>query len=253
MFPTIQIGPFTLQTSGLFVLIGVWLGLILSEKYSVRQRYPTDKLYNLVFIPLIAGLVGARISFFMSNFTAFSGNLPGLFSLNLALFDPFGGFVFACLAGLIYGRREKLPLWETLDVLTPFLAVVFVGIGFSHLASGNAYGRATDLPWGIQLWGARRHPSQVYEILASLATLGFIWRDSSRESVPGMLFLKFLAITSIWFVFLEGFRGDSHILLAGIRTNQITAFIVLGCVIYAIEKRISRKRLFQNHNEVGEL
>jgi len=60
-----------------------------------------------------------------------------------------------------------LPLWPALDALTPGLAAVMIAIGLAHIASGDAFGSPADLPWAIQLWGARRHPTQIYETLAA--------------------------------------------------------------------------------------
>jgi phosphatidylglycerol---prolipoprotein diacylglyceryl transferase len=243
MFPTIQIGPLSVQTSGLFILVALWLGLNLSEKYAVKHGYPADKLYTLVFVTLIAGLTGARLSFILSNYSAFSGNLIEVFSMNPALLDSLGGFVAAILAGLIYSQKNKLPAWETFDALTPLLAVLMVGNGLSHLATGNVYGSETGMPWGINLWGAKRHLTQIYEILAGLATLTIVWWYSLRTNIPGALFLVFLIITSIWIIFIEGFRGDSRVFLAGIRTNQIIALMILCYALFVTEKRIAQKSL----------
>jgi prolipoprotein diacylglyceryltransferase len=106
-------------------------------------------------------------------------------------------------------KEGSLPLWSTLDALTPFFAVFALGLGLAHLASGSAFGKETTLPWGIELWGAVRHPSQVYEILASLLILGLLWFQRA-DARPGLHFLTFAALTSgCASLFLEAFRGDS--------------------------------------------
>ena len=63
MLPTIQIGPVSLQAPGLVLLVGLWIGLTLSERRAQRQEDNPAHLYNLVFIALIAGVVGARLSY----------------------------------------------------------------------------------------------------------------------------------------------------------------------------------------------
>ena len=241
MFPTIQLGPLNIQAPGLVIIISLWAGLSLAEKLARRNNYPADKIYNLVLVSLIAGVIGARLSFVLSNIGVFADSLSSIVSLNPGLLDPFGGTVTALLAAVIYGHKNQLEIWSTLDILTPFFAVVMIGIGISHLSSGNAYGLETSLPWGFLLWGAVRHPSQVYEIAASSLTLLVIWRDFSKNARAGILFLKFLIITSIWIILLEGFRGDSHIIAAGIRSNQVIALITLAVSVILFEKRISNK------------
>ena len=239
MFPTLQLGPLNIQTPGLLILISFWVGLTLSERYSARHGYPGDKLYNLVFISLAAGIVGARLSFALGNLSAFSGNPINLFSLNTGLLDSFGGIASACLAAVIYGHRKRLVLWDTLDALTPLFAVLMVGISVSHLASGNAYGSITTLPWGIELWGARRHPSQIYEIIASCLTLVITLRESSHGSIRGSLFLKFIIVTSIWLILVEGYKGDSLVIASGFRGTQIGFFIVLTVAIFLYNKLVA--------------
>ncbi len=239
MFPTLQFGPLNIQTPGLIILISVWVGLTLSERYSVRHGYSGDKLYNLVLISLAAGIVGARVSFALGNLPAFSSNPINLFSLNPGLLDVFGGIASAFLAAIIYGYRKRLLLWDTLDALTPLFAVTMIGISISHLASGNAYGSITTLPWGIELWGAQRHPSQIYEIIASSFALFLIWRDTAHNSIRGALFLKFMIVTSTWLILVEGFKGDSLVIANGFRGYQIGYFIILVVAIFLYNKRVT--------------
>jgi phosphatidylglycerol:prolipoprotein diacylglycerol transferase len=241
MFPTIQVGPLNIQASGLILIISLWVGLSLAEKFAKMRSYPVDKLYNLVFISLIAGILGARLFFILGNLNSFTGNLTNVFSLNPGLLDSFGALVAATLAAVIYGQKNKLQLWETLDALTPLFAVIMIGIGISHLSSGNAFGAETNLPWGIHLWGAKRHPSQAYEIIASLITLAIIWRDFTRIQNSGIVFLKFAMITSIWLILFGGFRGDSQTILIGIRSGQLAFFLILAVAVYFYEKRLPKE------------
>lgn len=241
MFPTLQIGSASLQTSGLVILASIWIGLVFSEKLAVRKGISADYIYNLVAISLIAGLFGARLGYFFENINAFSKNISSLFSLQAGLSDTFVGIATAIISGAIYLQRKKLPLWETLDAITPFLSVLVVGIGFSHFASGKAYGMPASLPWSIELWGAKRHPSQIYEIIAGLIVVGFIWQQYGRLTVPGTLFLKFIMLTSLWVLFLEGFRGDSQIFAGGIRTVQVIALIAFCIAAYFLERLLGHK------------
>jgi prolipoprotein diacylglyceryltransferase len=240
MFPTIRVGPLNIQAPGLIIIIALWVGLNLAERFAKRRNFPIDRLYNLVFISLIAGILGARLFFILGNHNSFTGNFINIFSLNPGLLDPFGGLVTAALAAFIYGQKYKLHLWDTLDALTPLFSVMMIGIGLSHLSSGNSYGSETSMPWGVNLWGAKRHPSQVYEIITSIVTLAILWQDFSKVKNPGLIFLKFTIITSIWFILIEGFRGDSQILAAGIRAGQIIAFVILVIGFYLYEKKLSK-------------
>lgn len=219
----------------ILAVAAIWIGLSLAEKRSGRHGIENNDLYNLVFYPLIGYILGGRILFAIENLSAFAQKPGDLFSLNLDLFDPTGGMAIALLVALVYGQRRKLPLWSTLDALTPFFAVFALGLGLAHLASGNAFGKETSLPWGIQLWGAARHPSQIYEMLAALLILGLLWFQKA-DTRPGIHFLTFTALTSAARLFLEAFRGDSTLVFDGLRSAQIIAWIVLAFSLYFMDR-----------------
>jgi prolipoprotein diacylglyceryltransferase len=243
MLPVVDIGPLSIQTSGLLLLIGLWVGLLRTERYARRLGLDANQIYNLTMITLLAGLVGARLVYAGQHPGAFTGNLLGLLALTPEMLDPLGGIVVGLLAAFIYGQRKNIPLWNTLDAFTPAFAILMIVIGLSHLASGRAYGAPSDLPWSISLWGAERHPTQIYETLIAIAITVLIWpREKQRwAETPGVRFLIFLAANSAARLFLEAFRGDSHILFASLRTAQIVSWVLLALSIYLIRRRLTRQ------------
>lgn len=225
----------------ILVVAAIWAGLWLAEKRSAKHGINPNDLNNIAFFPLIGYLLGGRILFAFENFSAFAQNPQSLISLNLDLFDPFGGLAMAFIVAIVYGQRQKLPLWPTLDALTPLFAVFALGLGLAHLASGNAFGKETSLPWGMQLWGVVRHPSQIYESSASFLILGLLWFQKT-DSRPGIHFLTFTALTSGTRLFLEAFRGDSTLILGGLRMEQVITWIALALSLLLLDKRIRDSR-----------
>ncbi len=240
MFPILQIGPLAIQTPGLAILLGLWIGLTVAERYASENEVNPDKLYNLTLVALIFGIGGARLIYAARFPAAFSANPASLVSLNPGLLDLTGGIFTGLIAALVYGQRNKLPFWRTLDALTPALAVAGFAIGLSHLAAGTAYGAPTDLPWGIPLWGANRHPSQAYNMVAAMFILALVWPARpwlvSLRKTPGSSFLVFMALTAGAQLFLEAFRGDSAILPNGIRVAQIISWIVLAASLWGFSR-----------------
>lgn len=228
MFPVLQVGPLALQMPGLIVLLGAWLGLDLMERLAHRKKQSAETLYNLVFIAFVSGLTGARLLFAAQHGAVFAQSPLSLFSLNPGLLDPFGGAAAALLATLVYGQRKQLGLWRTLDALTPFFAALAVGAALSAAAAGIFFGMETSLPWGIDLWGAKRHPTQFYALglaLVNLVILG--WQGRKNPQPQGRLFLLFAALTAGGWLLVEGLRGDSVLLPGGWRAGQLTAWLLL--------------------------
>jgi prolipoprotein diacylglyceryltransferase len=246
MLPILQIGPLAIPTPGLLILAGLWAGLTIAERNAPRFNVNAETLYNLVFAMLVSAILGARLSYVAQFPSAFLETPASLISLNLALLDPWGGAAAALIAGLIYGQRKGMRLAQTLDALTPLLAILGVVLPLANLASGNAFGSATDLPWTIELWGASRHPTQLYETAAGGLILWAV-----RSKIPakynsgyknGWIFLQFTALSAAARLFLEGFRGDSHIIFNGLRAAQAAAWITLAVTLWGFYRLRIEKR-----------
>jgi len=242
MLPVLNIGPLALQVPGLIIIIGIWLGLSLAER--LTNSIKPSILYNLVLFSVLFGILGARIGYVLEFPSAFSDNPLNIISLNLALFNLFAGIGFGLIVAIIYGQKKQLPFWGTLDALTPLFAVFMIALSISNLASGNAFGSPTDLPWGIDLWGSHRHPTQVYEIILSTIILGLIFAliIKKQNKTDGVIFLVFLASTTTARIFTEAFRGDSTLILNGLKSAQLIAWFILAISLWILGKRLSEKK-----------
>lgn len=226
----------------ILVVAALWIGLALAEKRSERHGVSKDALNNIVFYSLFGYLLGGRILFALANYPSFADSPLNLFSLNIDLFDSASGLLSAILVGVVYSKRQNLPLWNTLDALTPSLAFIAIGLHLSHLTAGTAFGSPTTLPWGIDLWNATRHPTQIYELIASLIIFALIWFRKSELS-PGVLFLNFAALTAGARLFLEAFRGDSTLIFGGLRLGQVVAWVVLATAIYLMQSVFQKTKV----------
>jgi phosphatidylglycerol---prolipoprotein diacylglyceryl transferase len=218
----------------ILIIAAAWLGLTISEKAARRYNFNPEMLNNLVFVLSIAYVAGGRLFYAAGHISAFIRNPASLISLNIALFDTWGALGAVLVTGLVYIQRGDLHLWRTLDALTPLCATLAVGIGFSHLASGAAFGQETHVPWAIELWGAARHPTQAYEILASILVLALLW-SKRADPRPGGDFLLFAAMTSISQLIIGSFRGDSVLIADGLRLQQVVAWAVLAAALIGLE------------------
>jgi len=238
MLPTLQLGPLVLPVPALLLLVGLWIGINLTEKHARFYGVPAGQLGNLLLTGLIAGLLGARLGYILSHLDAFYSAPWNALALNTAMLHLPSAWLAGVLAALIYGQRRRLPLWPTLDTLTSLAAALAVASGLAHLASGDAYGAPTRLPWGLYLWGETRHHTQVYEtILTELVAMATWPRPATRRSAPGVRFLSFSALLSAAYLFLEAFRGDSALISGVLRQNQIVAWLILALSLYLLGRR----------------
>ena len=224
----------------ILLVAAAWIGLTLTEKRAERHGISKENINNIIFYGLLAFVIGGRLSFVLQNTHAFLKSPLGIFSINPDIFDPFGGTAVAFIAAYIYGQRNELLFWKTLDALTPFFAILIIGTGLSHLAAGTAFGKETDQSWGINLWNARRHPTQLYETFASLFIFILLW-FKRHDPRPGIVFLTFGALTAGSQLFLHAFRGDSTLILNGIKQEQVVALAALAVIFILLEYRIKEK------------
>jgi phosphatidylglycerol:prolipoprotein diacylglycerol transferase len=231
VYPVLHVGPAAVQLSGLILLLGFWLSLNLAGRRAKAEGLPEDVIFNAGMIALVVGLVGARLGYVALHWSAYQNDLSGILALTPGALSTPAGLLIGGGAAALYLRRHRLPLPTLLDVLAPSLALMFAFISLADLSAGSAYGTVSELPWAIELWGARRHPTQVYELLAALTTLGLLWWARTRRPYEGFLFLLFLLTYGAARLFLDAFRGDAWLLADGYRAVQV---IGLGVVVLSL-------------------
>ena len=241
MLPILHIGQLAIQTPGMILLLGLWFGLLLSEKLArVEQKVDPNSIYNLALVALIAGILGARLFYAAQSLDIFILQPLSLLSMNTAMLDVSGGLITAGIASLVYSQKHKLSLWPTLDAFTPLFCVMAIAVGLAHFASGDAFGTTARLPWSIYLWGEYRHPTQLYETLMALIIAILVWPRNRTGAASGLRFLTFVVLIASSRIFLETFRGDSTMIFGSLRQAQVLAWGVLAVGLYLIGTRLKR-------------
>ncbi len=231
MLPILQVGPLAIQMPGLILLAGVWVAVSLTDREAPRYSLRASVLSNMILIGLVAGILSARLWYVVRFLDVYLDSPLSALSLNPTTLAPVEGALSGLAAAAYYGYRKGLPLWTTLDALTPGLAAFGIAVGFAHLASGDAFGAETALPWAITLWGAQRHPTQIYEVLAAGIVFWLIWEMRRKTAAPGFLFLTWVALSALSRLAIEAFRGDSIIAFGSLRSAQLVSILVLAIAL----------------------
>jgi prolipoprotein diacylglyceryltransferase len=211
-----------------------WMGLTLAGRRARRWDGDEKALDTLTSAIILAFVVGGRLLFASEHLSAFVQSPLSLISLNTSLFDVWAALACSAIAGAVVIQRKQLSAGHALDLLTPLFAALAIGLSLSHLASGAAFGKEASVPWAIVLWGAARHPTQIYELLAATAALAFIWFGGNGRQ-PGKVFLLWVALSAASRLFIEGYRGDSTLVFGGLRLAQIIAWLVLAMALGCME------------------
>jgi len=251
MFPILNIGPLAIQTSGLIIIISLWLGITFAEKHAKNFQIAPNDLYNLIFYSLVAGILGARISYVLQFPDIFKSSPLSIISLNPSLLDPIGGIITGLIIGFIFIQKKNIDALHILDALTPMLLVIAIALPLSRLASGNGYGTPTSVPWGVDLWGSVRHPVQIYEIIAAVIILIALFPKHKYITVlpKGIYFAFFTASTSASTLFLDAYKADTLFTHNGIRTLQLIAWLILAISLLWIGLSMNKSRKHLKHSQ----
>lgn len=233
MFPVIRLGPLTLQARGLILLAAFWLASDVAGRAAKRLGLRDDDVSNMAFLGLIFGLIGARLGYVIQYSSVYRTDLGAIFALNFNTLSPVAGIIVGCAAATWYARRKGIANRRLLDALTPGLIVFAAGLALADLASGDGYGAPATLPWSIDLWGEWRHPTQVYDLLATIIIGLIVWRSS--PPFDGARFGLFVALYAASRLLLETFHGDSAT-LADIRVVQIWGLAVLVAALWLLHR-----------------
>lgn len=251
MFPEIfRIGNFPVTTYGVMLALGMFLALFVASRLAVRDGISRDRVFDLGLWTLLGGLLGSKILMLFVD-ENYSGNIWNIFSLDFLRSGGvyYGGFIggFLTLAGLMYFYR--LNFWKVADAFAPAVALgQFFGRQGCN-AAGCCWGKATDLPWGVQFselgheytgvpiynehGGALHlHPVQLYESFAMLIVFGVLFYFHKQKKFDGQILIMYMILYPIVRFTIELFRDDPRgnlfglPELTGLSTSQIISLIV---------------------------
>lgn len=171
MYPIlVSIGPFHLFSFSVFLILA-WLAYSFVFWRMLRaEGVDEERIFDLTFYSTVAGLVFSRVGFVIQNLQLFDNPLKMAAIWIVPGLSLYGGFFGAVAALVLLCRRHKVRLAYILDALAFALPYSLILGEIGSLLDGTEIGVPTNLPWGISYIGflERRHPVQVYEILALL-------------------------------------------------------------------------------------
>ena len=213
-----EYGPLSIHWYGVMVALGFLAGLWTAGRRGLRVGIAAEKIIDLGPWLILGAIAGARTLYVISYWhESFEGKpIVDVFKVWKGGLVYYGGLIGASLAGILYLRLKKLPLWKVADILAPSVALGHAFGRIGCLLNGCCYGRACNLPWAIRFPEGTGlsvptypvHPTQVYESLLNLglyAGLAWLFR---RKKFDGQVFGVYLVGYAILRSFVEMFRGD---------------------------------------------
>jgi phosphatidylglycerol:prolipoprotein diacylglycerol transferase len=246
-----QLGPLTIHWYGVMIALAFLTGLWTATRRARRENLSGERIADVTLWIMFGAIAGARFVYVTTYWKSEFAGQP--FSEVFAIWNGglvyYGGLIGAAVAGTIYLRWKKLPLWKTADVLAPSIALGSVFGRIGCLLNGCCYGRACNLPWAICFPADNPlhppttpvHPTEIYDALLNFALYLFLAWLFRRKKFDGQIFATYLICYAMTRSFVEYFRGDYPVdhIHAGLTSAQLVSvpIFVAGIVLAAILSR----------------
>ncbi|MFH0790491.1 MAG: prolipoprotein diacylglyceryl transferase [Candidatus Omnitrophota bacterium] len=174
MHPIIcQMGPVTIYSYGLMLVIAFVVSSRLACSYAKRQDINPDMIFNFLFFILILGILGARIFYIIENISYYLKNPWEVIMLQHGGLSWFGGLLAGVIFSLLYLKKNKLSPYRIFDLIIPFIALGQAIGRIGCLFNGCCFGRISE-KFGLYFESQELMliPTQIYSAL--LLTLIFI-------------------------------------------------------------------------------
>ena len=255
MYPELfRVGDFPIHTYGVLLAIAMLFAMFSASRLARRDGVAGERIYDLGLWAIVGGLAGSKLLLTVTE--------PHTELLSLDLMRSggvyFGGFLGGSLALLLAVRFYNLPFLKVADAFAPGLALGQAIGRLGCFASGDSWGKPTDLPWGVrftELASANTgvpvyasdgsslylHPTQLYESFAMFAVFGLLAWLHRRKRSDGNVLIAYAIIYPLLRFMIEFWRGDPRgdvfglTTLTGFSTSQMVSLLVSsGTVIFLI-------------------
>jgi phosphatidylglycerol:prolipoprotein diacylglycerol transferase len=228
----ITLGRFPISSFGLFLILAFAVATAIARRRGRAVGVEPPQMLDIALYMILGGIVAGRIGYILSD--------PGNFLTRpLAILTIwrdsgltfYGALVGAVLVARGIAGRHGLRLARFLDVFAPALAIGYAVAMIGALLHGMYMGKPSGVPWGVTMFLERRHPTQIYLMLASLGTYAVLRAQERTGPAPGLLFFLWLLLHAVARFGVEFFVEAPAVLGPFTLAQVVNAAVVLVALI----------------------
>ncbi|MFH0738910.1 MAG: prolipoprotein diacylglyceryl transferase [Candidatus Omnitrophota bacterium] len=229
MHPIIcKLGPFSIYSYGLMLAIAFLLSVSLAKVQAKKEQIDPEVIFNFSLFSFLCGIIGARIFYIVENIGYYFRDPLEIFMLQHGGLSWFGGLIGGFIFWIAYLKKKRLPLYKTLDLIAPFLALAQAIGRIGCLLNGCCFGKPYLLI-----------PVQLYSSLALLVIFIILRLLQERPHRGGEVFFTYLLLYSLKRFSIEFYRADNPPVIYGLTLFQLLSLLAL---FFSLIKLILIKR-----------
>lgn len=250
----LYLGPVPLRAYAFCIIIGVVVAVWLGSRRWVARGGAQHTVGDIAVWAVPFGLVGGRLYHVITDAQLYFGegrNPIDALKIWEGGLGIWGAIAFGAVGAWIGARRRGVPLPAYADAIAPGIALAQAIGRWGNWFNQELYGRATDLPWGLEIHKIEPdgsvvdgvfHPTFLYESLWCVGVaLLVIWADRRFTLGHGRAFALYVAAYTVGRFWTEYLRIDEANHFLGLRLNGWTAIVLfVGAVAYLVI--VGRKR-----------
>lgn len=241
----VHLGPIPLRGYAFCIILGVFVAVWLGNKRWIARGGKPGTVADIAVWAVPFGLVGGRLYHVITDYQLYFGegrNWVDALKIWEGGLGIWGAIALGAVGAWIGCRLRGIPLPAWADALAPGIALAQACGRWGNWFNQELYGRATDLPWAVEISeGPNRvagtyHPTFLYESLwcVGVAVL-VIWADRRFKLGHGRAFALYVAAYCAGRVWIEYMRVDEAHHILGLRLNVWTSIVVFVlAVVYLV-------------------
>lgn len=242
----LKIFGFSIHWYGIMYVLALLSALFIAKWIVKKDKLPfTEQQLDAYFIWIEVGVIlGARMGYILF----YDPNVNYYLTHPWQMFNPFVDGTFVGIRGMSYhgaligfllgtigySLKHKVSPWGYLDLVALAVPFGYIFGRIGNFLNKELIGRYTDVPWGINVLGDLRHPSQLYEAFLEgfmVFILIYMYRkykkfDGELIAIYGMLYALARFVAEFW--------REPDFQLGFIFGNWLTMGQILSCCMFAI-------------------
>ena len=254
------LGGEAITSFGVMMLLAFLVGGYILKSELGRIGEDPEAGWDLVFMAVLGGIVGARLYYVFLNYPRFAADPFGMLFARGGMVW-YGGFLLATALVVWRIRKIGLPLGRTVDASAPGLALSYAIGRIGCFLVGDDYGRPTDswvgiaFPRGlppthadtlserfgvvidpamIEKYGQILpvHPTQLYEVGMSTLFFFVLWYLRRGRHPAGWLFMMWLTMAGVERFIVEIFRAKDDRFFGVLTLAQVISLGLVGVGVF---------------------